>query len=429
MLPSTLKATGERFHFIATFLLAIALVPAMLLAGLPLKFNWIALLQVYWVAFAFQSIFAATLLFVIGFPAEDTFKPLWLRYKQDKRRLLLLGPFLLFLFLLYSRFASLAVFPFVVVVALAVLEFCDRTPSRTGSPSGALSTLLVPAAVYLFFGLVLVSAYNDIAVASRPNVSYDALFNRADSWILMGATVPGLVHHALTFLPLGVFKFLEFVYYYCMFPQVGAALILLAFHCGRTHTLRFAGTLLTAYYLSLALFWLWPSQGPFFLCGPHFAEFPASLATYSIQKRLLAQASSLWAGAGLSAIGLDYYIAFPSMHIAAPLIVAWYLRRWRRIVCFLLAVDLLVVVSIVFLEWHYVVDLLGGIVVAGVAVLMAGGAPAARTALTMADSGPGTPSPNQTGRIRRVSTKGNAFLPRCVAGLRRSLLAMLRPVE
>ncbi len=375
MLTPTLKAAGQRLHFVVTFLLAAALVPAMLWAGLPLKFDWLVLLQTFWVAFAFQSIFAAVLLYLIGFPAEETFRPLWLRYNQDKRRLLLLAAFLGFLFLLYSRLASLAVFPFMVIVALAVLEFLERTQSQAASLSGTLSPVLVPA-VYLFFGLVLVSAFNDVAVSSRPYVSYDALFNRADSWILMGGTVPGLVHHALTALPLGVFKFLEVVYYYCMFPQVGAALILLAFNYGRTRALRFTGTLLMAYYLSLVLFWVWPSQGPFFLCAPHFADFPASLGTYSIQKRLLVQASSLWAGKGLNAVSLDYYIAFPSMHVAVPLIVAWYLRRWKRVACFLLAVDLLLVVSILLLEWHYFVDLLGGIVVAAVSLLIVGDASA-----------------------------------------------------
>jgi hypothetical protein len=353
--------------------LAAAIVPAMHLARLPVRFNWPAFLQVYWVVFPFQSILAAIVLYLIGFSAEDTLQPLWLRYSRDKRRFLLLAPFLLILTLLCVYFASLQLLPYMIVLAIGILELFDRTQNRPGFLSVALSSALLPA-LYLFSGIVLLFAYNDVAVASRPYVSYDAFFERVDSWILAGATVPGIVHQAVHFLPLQIYKFLEFIYYYCMFPQVGAALILLAFHRGRQEALRFTGTVLTAYYFAIALFWMWPSQGPFFLCQGHFSDFPSGLLTYTVQRELLSQASALWAAKGLSSVSLDYYIAFPSMHIAAPLIVAWYLRRWRRILALLLAVDLLIVVSVVLLEWHYVVDILGGLAVACVSILLVDGA-------------------------------------------------------
>jgi hypothetical protein len=370
--PPILKATGERLHFALTFLLAAAIVPALHFSRLPVKFDWPSLLQTYWVAFAFQSMVAAIVLYVVGFPIEETVSPFWLRYNRDKRRLLLLAPFLLFLFLLYSYFSSLAVLPFMAVVAVGILELFDRTQGRGKSLSGTLSAALIPA-LYLFVGVVLVAAYNDVAVSSRPYVSYDAFFERLDWRILGGATVPGMVHHVVRFLPLNTYKFLEFVYYYCMFPQIGAAMLLIAFYDGRRETFRFVGALLTAYYLAIALFWMWPSQGPFFLCPEHFAQFPVSLRTYAVQRRLLSQASWLWAGKGFGGVSLDYYIAFPSMHIAAPLIVAWFLRRWKRILGFLLVIDLFIATAVVLLEWHYVVDMLGGLAVAGLSILIVGG--------------------------------------------------------
>jgi hypothetical protein len=368
----TLKSTGERLHFALTFLLAAAIIPALHFSRLPIKFDWLSLLKTYWVAFAFQSIFAAIALYVVGFPIAETLAPLWLRYNQDRRRLLLLAPFLLFLLLLYTHFSSLAVLPFMVVVAVGLLELFDRTQDRAGFLSERLSAALIPA-LYLFVGLVLVSAYNDVAVASRPYVSYDAFFERLDSRILAGATVRGIAHYAVHSLPLKAYILLEFIYYYCMFPQMGAALLLIAFHHGRKETFRFVGTLLTAYYLTIALFWMWPSQGPFFLCREHFAQFPDSLRTYAIQSRLLSQASWLWAGKGFGGVSLDYYIAFPSMHIAAPLIVAWFLRRWKKILGFLLAIDLIIAIAVVLLEWHYVVDMLGGVAVAALSILVVGG--------------------------------------------------------
>lgn len=327
-IASHLEGVGYRSHFVVTALLAAAFVPALFVSRLPVKLDWAVLLNTYWIGFAFQAMFFATLLYVIQFPAKDTIGPLWSRCQHDKRRLLVLVPLLLFLFWFYVHFRFVVLFPLFAVVALAIVELVERTRTKVGAFTRAVSSVLLPAA-YLFLGLILVSGYNDIAVASRPYVSYDAVFARVDSWILMGASVPGIVHHALRLLPLGLFKFLEFVYIFAMFPQVGAALILTGFCYGRSHAFRFVGAILTAYYLALAFFFFWPSQGPYYLCAAHFSEFPSSLQTFSLQKRQLLQASSLWAGKGIESVGLDYYVAFPSLHIAMPLVVAWFLRRWK----------------------------------------------------------------------------------------------------
>src|SRR5260370_40944597 len=56
------------------------------------------------------------------------------------------------------------------------------------------------------------------------------------------------------------------------------------------------------------------------------------------------------------------------MHIAQPLIVMWFLRRWKRIVAVLAAYDVLLVIAIVLVEWHYFVDLLAAVPVAGIAI-------------------------------------------------------------
>ncbi len=116
------------------------------------------------------------------------------------------------------------------------------------------------------------------------------------------------------------------------------------------------------------LFFLWPSHGPYYLSASHFAELPHTLRTYTSQQRLLANAQVFWEHKGKDRIGLDYYIAFPCMHIAQPLIVMWFLRKWKRIVGFLVGVDVLLLAPVLLLEWHYVVDLLGGVVVALLAI-------------------------------------------------------------
>ena len=56
------------------------------------------------------------------------------------------------------------------------------------------------------------------------------------------------------------------------------------------------------------------------------------------------------------------------MHIALPLISIWFLREWRRVVMILAVFDVLLVASILLLEWHYIIDLFAGVLVAALAV-------------------------------------------------------------
>jgi hypothetical protein len=112
--------------------------------------------------------------------------------------------------------------------------------------------------------------------------------------------------------------------------------------------------------LRSGLFYLWPSQGPYYLCPGHFLQFPSTLKTYAIQKFLIGDVLALWNHVPIRRISTDYFIAFPCMHIAQPLIVAWFLRRWKRMLLVLFVYDAVLIVSILLLEWHYVVDIIGG---------------------------------------------------------------------
>jgi membrane-associated phospholipid phosphatase len=181
-----------------------------------------------------------------------------------------------------------------------------------------------------------------------------------------------MAHWALRHLSARAVRFLEFVYF-GMFSQVGAGIVLTGIACGRKRAIQYVGTLVTAYYLALLLFFLWPSQGPYYLCATHFSEYPGGLQTCLVQQHLLENARAVWGHGMRGGFGLDYFIAFPSMHVALVLIVLWYLRRWKRMVAFLIVMDLLIVFSTMLLEWHYVVDLIGGAIVALLAVGMVDG--------------------------------------------------------
>ncbi len=362
-----LRWARENSHVGLTVFLAIALIPGLRLSKLPVSFDWGAYVSSFWIGLSLQSIFFATLLYIIGFPLSETVRPVLVRYWAQKARLIILAPLLVLLLSLYSP----AVFPLVFVAVLTTFELADRTHANPGSISKALLSMVVPA-FYFFLGCILVFGYNDIIVSLKPFVAYDWALNRMDSWILLGATVPGIAHRAATELPLPVLKFFDYAYF-GLFPQIGAAIVVTGLYYGKKRAVRLVGTLLIGNYMALILFYLWPSQGPYYLCPTHFVEFPHNLQAYPIQKALLAQVRMLWQGKPMAQIGTDFYIGFPCMHLAQPLVVLWFLRHLKRILAFLVAFDFILVVSNLLMEWHYFVDLLGGIVVAFFSIVLVEG--------------------------------------------------------
>jgi hypothetical protein len=353
------------WHYCITSVLGIALIPILRRLHLPVQFDWIPLVSAYWFVLAAQSIFVAAVLCMIGLPGSESLKPLAERYRREPLRVVLVLIYLSILSWAFTGMKALVL----TVDAVVILEYMERGTMRRLQQ--AAGTILMPAA-YLFAGFLLVLAYNDIIVSVHFNFAYDPTFNAIDKWILRGWSVSDLSHWAVRAFPLSLFQFLEFIYF-GMFPQIGAAIILVSLYEGRSPGLQFVGTILMAYYLSLVLFYLWPSQGPYYLCPGHFSRFPSALQTYSIQKVLIARALALWNHVPVGRLSTDYFIAFPCMHIAQPLIVMWFLRRWRRMLFALCLYDAILIGSILLLEWHYLVDIIAGLLVAMIAIAITDG--------------------------------------------------------
>jgi hypothetical protein len=352
-------------HYWAGLFLSAALIPLLRKLHLPVRFDWVTLGTAYWLVLAAQSVFVAALLCLIGLPRSDAFGPFVERYRRNPLRIAVI---LLYFGILVWAFTWMKALVLTVDTA-AILEFRERKSVRElGKGAGAV---LMPA-LYLFAGFLMVLAYNDIIVSVRFNFAYDPTFNAMDRWILRGSSVSDLSHWAVRAFSLHFFRFLEFIYF-GMFPQIGAAIVLVTLSSGRNRGLQFVGTLLMSYYLALGLFYFWPSHGPYYLCPVHFSQFPDTLQTYSIQKFLILHAQALWNHVPIHRISTDYFIAFPCMHIAQPLIVMWFLRRWMRMVIALCIYDAILIVAILFLEWHYLVDILGGMLVAGTAIAITEG--------------------------------------------------------
>ncbi len=337
-----------------------ALVPALKHLHIPVRFDWERLISLYWLVLSAQAIFVAALLFGFGTTRDQGLELFWQRYRRQKLRIVFI---LVYFFILLWAFQWVKALV-LTVDAIALLEYLERT--KTSERYRKLIGLMAPA-FYLFVGFLLVFSYNDIIVSVRFYAASDPTFKAIDAWLLHGGSVSEISHWAFGVFPISVFRFLEFIYY-GMFPQVGAALLISTLYYGKQRGMQFVGAILTAYYLALALFYMWPSQGPYWLCTTHFFVFPHNLETFAVQKQLLTNAQKFWNHTPLTHISTDYYIAFPCMHIAQPLIVMWFLRQWRRIVLALAIYDLILVVAILFLEWHYLIDILASFPLAALAI-------------------------------------------------------------
>jgi hypothetical protein len=361
-----LRKIRRQFPLVLTGLLAIALFPLFKVLHLTGTIEWQDITLRYWVGTALESVAIAGVIYGVCFP-QDSILPLLARYQKDPRRLFFLLPLAAFLLWLYNFrvFISCEL----VFVGLIAFELADLSREKRFDFVRAASRIFPPAA-YLFVGLIVAFTYVSVITTRRFYASYDAAFDRMDRWILAGSSVPEISHTAVRLLPLWFFHFLESVYF-MLFGIIGASLIIVALKAGRRRAMQLVGTLLTAYYIGIAIYYVWPSVGPFYLCQHHLSEFPNTLATYVAHKDSLEYLRWVWQQRQFTAVGpADCFVAFPSLHLAQTIVLSWFLREWKPIRVVLLSYISVLVLAIILLEWHYFVDLPGGAAVAFAAIAL-----------------------------------------------------------
>jgi len=323
------------------------------LAHVPIRFNWTEFVLAYWIDIASTAIFAAALLYVVQRP--ETLKACWHRYCAQPARFLIIGIVSAWLIARLEVLTGLKM----TVVAIVIAEFFDVLKFEPPLVSRSLLNFLLPAA-YFFFGVVLVLGYNALILSVSP-ISYDETLLKIDRWFLAGSSVSELSRLASVTLPSFFFTIFDWLYL-AMFNELGAALVLVALIRGYKEACRYVGALLMAYYVALLIFYLYPTLSPYFLCPDHWSHLPATNASI-IQRIFVARMPTLRSAFDLN-VEADYNIAFPCMHIALAVIAWWFCREWKRIARILFVYNLALVPAILLLEWHYLVDVLGGIAVA-----------------------------------------------------------------
>ena len=193
----------------------------------------------------------------------------------------------------------------------------------------------------------------------RPCTLYDAALNNLDKHIMLGLPVNSLSHTFYSLYPVA-----EWVYY-GLFGIIGAALLLLCLFGDRKAAMQMSGTILIAYFMSLTVFYFIPALGPFVEGDFPPANLYSDRATGLVGIRQVAVSP---ARNGFHCWRRTTSWHFRRSHLAQPVIAAWFLRRWKRVSLVIVAYCILSAPSILILRWHYLVDIIGGLIVGAAAI-------------------------------------------------------------
>jgi hypothetical protein len=334
-------------------------------ARLPLRIDFVEITSSYWGGTAFSAAFVAIGLAIFGLPLRQTLMPFLARFREKKGRIviaLLLAAWLIYLFGFWLG-------AIVTVDALGVAELLER---RKRILEDAID-IFVPA-LYLFLGLILVFSFNHALVGIRNPWTYDLFFQHLD-WVLFHVNVTDIAHWSLSHLPIWFFKLLEFTYY-GLYGRLMAVLFFAALLRNQQFALKYVRTLLICYAIALVVYSVLPAKGPYSICPIHLSSYPRSLLTFWTQEALVMRTRMLWAHNITSAVIAvnpeDYYISLPSLHVALPIIAIWFVRPWKRIALLMLGIYVLLLLpSVLLLEWHYLVDFFAGFATAFLAIWLA----------------------------------------------------------
>jgi hypothetical protein len=341
--------------------LSLLLVPAFILARLPFRMDFLSFAKVYWIGTSARSAFVATLLLILGFPIGQTLAPALRRYRAQKMRIVIALTVAVGLSCVLGLWMGLVV----TVDALALAELMER---KKDAFERTLVDIFFPG-LFLFLGVILIFAFNTAIAGIRWAGTYDAALRHVD-WILFHANVSSFSHWVLNHSPRWYLALLEFAYF-GLFQQLGATIFLAVLLVNQRYAAQFVRALLVAFTIAVGVFFVLPAKGPYFTCPDHLANYPRWLTSFTVQQQLGEDVRILWAHAippGTPTV-VGYFVSFPCMHIALAVISLWFLRRWKKIFRIVLAFDaILLIPSILILEWHYFIGMFGGIATAGIAI-------------------------------------------------------------
>ncbi len=338
-------------------------IPLFSLAHLPLRIDLGSMAAAYWGGTSVGASFFAIMYAIIVFPFEMTLIPFLRRVQKQKGRIIIA-------LVLASMMIFLMGWLIGLMVTISVLGISELLERRAEGFQAVLTDILFPA-LYLFCGLVVVAMFNHALAGIRYAATNDELFARLDQ-LVFHANVANITHWSMSHLPLGFFRFLEVVYY-GMFAQITATLIFIVLRGNQQYGVKYVRTLLVCYAIAVTVFAICPVKGPYSIGTLHQMTYPRSLSAFWAEELFLERVRALYAHnltPDMIAVSFkDYYVGFPSLHTALPIVGLWFLRPWKRLARPLVFLYItLLIPSIILLEWHFLMDIAGGFATAFLAI-------------------------------------------------------------
>lgn len=188
----------------------------------------------------------------------------------------------------------------------------------------------------------------------------------ADDWLanmdsLMGFHVPSIVEWSRSHP--WIYRFFDQTYYSVLLSTL-LALIVLGFDNDVRRLQDFVLHFILGGLITTVIFFVLPAEAP----EGRF-DFQPTMA----QQRFLDHFYALRAGdfRVVSMDNLEGLITFPSFHTTWAILVAWAFRHYRWLFAPMVVLNGCVVGATVILGWHYAIDAVGGILVAGAAIAIA----------------------------------------------------------
>jgi len=156
--------------------------------------------------------------------------------------------------------------------------------------------------------------------------------------------------------------------YMMLFAEVILVLIL-SVRQGAARAAEFLQILFACYLLGLCAFLAYPAVGPIIYAPDTFDAAFADTSTARLMNSMATEFRALATGQALN--GFGYFVALPSLHVAAACVLQSRLRWTPGLFWIAAPVNLLLVASTFLLGYHYFVDALGGIALAIGVLLLA----------------------------------------------------------
>jgi hypothetical protein len=208
----------------------------------------------------------------------------------------------------------------------------------------------------LVVGYVAVWNFNSLLAPLSVGRLADPSLITFDRWLLFSPTYVGvfpIFNSALAF------ALLERSYLF-LFAEILVVVIWMAAFQPR-QAYWWIARLFTAYGIGLVIFLIWPTVGPHIYAPDSLrSEWHHTTTFRTMQSMAIDYQRIVGGGRG----GMNYFIAFPSLHVAAAVTCQLSVRGSRPVFWALLPVTVLVSSSTFLLGYHYALDVPGGVLTA-----------------------------------------------------------------